>query len=112
MLDTSRRFVETIQSFFRFPYYSHFLQGTSQSKWPEYAIKIIDAVKVAEQNYAVSVVREVLILQLASHPNIARLISAFQFKQSAYLVLEYAAKGDLHTFLLANGRIANQTLIR
>lgn len=85
-------------------------KGKAQSSWPEYAVKVIDAKKVLEQNYAVSVVREVLVLQLLQHPGIARMVSAFQYHGSAYLILEYASKGDLHSFLLKNGRLEHSLL--
>ena len=46
-------------------------------------------------------------LQMLSHPGIARLISTFRYKDSAYLVLEYAAKGDLHTYLMTYGKLGH-----
>ena len=49
------------------------------------------------------------ILRLMSHPGIARLISSFIFEDKAYLVLEYAKKGDLHTYILSNGSIDEST---
>jgi Serine/threonine protein kinase len=39
------------------------------------------------------------------HPCISRLISSFRFRDGAYLVLEYAAGGDLHSLLKRNGSI-------
>lgn len=75
-------------------------------------MKVIDAKKVIEFNYSLSVIREICILQAINHPNIARLISAFQFHQSAYLVLEYAKQGDLHTFLINQGKITDHSLLR
>eukprot|EP01040_Poterioochromonas_malhamensis_P004095 gene4095-4382_t len=93
-------------------YARHITKGKSQSQWPEYAVKVIDAKKVIEFNYSLSVIREICILQAINHPNIARLISAFQFHQSAYLVLEYAKQGDLHTFLINQGKITDHSLLR
>jgi serine/threonine protein kinase len=66
------------------------------------------------------------ILQLMAHPGIARLISsfrcglsslttlrlhiyiyvytnAFRYKDAAYLVMEYAARGDLHSAIVRSG---------
>ena len=37
--------------------------------------------------------------QEMSHPGIARLISAFRYRDGNYLVLEYASKGDLHSYV-------------
>jgi serine/threonine protein kinase len=39
------------------------------------------------------------------HPCISRLISSFRFRDGAYLVLEYAAGGDLHSLLQRKGSI-------
>lgn len=47
------------------------------------------------------------VLQMLSHPGIARLISTFRYTDSAYLVLEYAAKGDLHTYLMTFGKLSH-----
>jgi serine/threonine protein kinase len=48
---------------------------------------------------------EIAILGTLSHPGIARLISSFRFRDGAYLVLEYASGGDLHTLLRRNGSL-------
>jgi hypothetical protein len=93
-------------------YARHITKGKPQSLWPEYAVKIIDAKKVLEHNYSLSVIREICVLQIIQHPNISRLISAFQYNQSAYLILEYGKNGDLHTFLVNSGKIADHHLIR
>ena len=40
-----------------------------------------------------------------SHPGIARLVASFRWRDGAYLVLEYASKGDLHGFISTNGSL-------
>jgi len=40
-----------------------------------------------------------------SHPSIARLVSSFRFRDGAYLILEYASGGDLHTLLKRSGSL-------
>lgn len=42
---------------------------------------------------------------MLSHPGIARLVSSFRFQEGAYLVLEYASGGDLHTLLRKHGSL-------
>ena len=41
--------------------------------------------------------REIAVLRRASHPGIARLVASFRWREGAYLVLEYAKFGDLHS---------------
>merc|ERR1711957_173829 len=55
--------------------------------------------------YETSVNREVCCLRLLSHPNIARLVTSFRYRDGAYLVLEYGSKGDLHGILVRNGKL-------
>jgi serine/threonine protein kinase len=87
-----------------------FLIGKTQSEWPEYAVKIIDAKKVLEYHYELSVLREMAVLQVLVYPGIARLISAFQYHGSAFLVLEYAKHGDLHSHLVKYGKLESALL--
>lgn len=73
-------------------------------------MKIIDTNKLIQYNYSLSVIREIAILKILFHPNIARMVSAFRFQNSAYLILEYASKGDLHSFLLQVGKLEHQLI--
>lgn len=41
-----------------------------------------------------------------SHPGIARLVSAFRWRDGAYLVLEYASRGDLHSHVKEHGSLS------
>ena len=77
----------------------------SRSKWPEYAVKVISTSMIREMGYEGNVNREIAALRCLSHPGIARLISSFRFRDGAYLVLEYASKGDLHTLISRNGSL-------
>lgn len=70
-------------------------------------MKIISAAKIEEYKYTKAVEREMATLQLLSHPGIARLISTFKYTNSYYMVLEYASRGDLHTFLLQSGKLSH-----
>ena len=83
-------------------------QDKTQSSWPEYAVKIIQASKIAAMSYRTSVIREMAVLQLLSHPGVARLVSAFRYSDSAYMVLEYAARGDLHSYLIKHGSLEHK----
>mmetsp|Transcript_8132 Transcript_8132/g.15309 ORF Transcript_8132/g.15309 Transcript_8132/m.15309 type:complete len:1234 (+) Transcript_8132:111-3812(+) len=86
-------------------YARQIVKGKTRSRWPEYGIKIVSTQKIAELGYERSINREIAILGLMGHPCISRLISSFRFRDGAYLVLEYAAGGDLHSLLKRNGSI-------
>ncbi|GAX24087.1 hypothetical protein FisN_9Hh339 [Fistulifera solaris] len=75
----------------------------TRSSWAEYAVKIISTEKIREMSYETSVQREIAVLRLLSHPGIARLVSSFRFREGAYMVLEYASRGDLHSVLREHG---------
>ena len=76
-----------------------------RSQWPEYAVKVVSTEKIQEMGYEASIQREMAILRVLSHPGIARLVSSFRFHDGAYLVLEYASRGDLHTLLQKHGSL-------
>jgi serine/threonine protein kinase len=80
-------------------------RNQTRSSWPEYAVKIISTEKIYELEYEASVQREIAVLRILSHPGIARLVSNFRFREAAYLVLEYASGGDLHTLLRKHGSL-------
>ena len=80
-------------------YARRILPKSTQSVWPEYAVKIVSTTTLREHAYEYNTWREMTILSSMVHPNIARLISTFRFKKGAYFVLEYANYGDLYTVL-------------
>jgi len=94
-------------SFSSVRYARQIIREKSRDFWPEFAVKVISTATIIEKNYYLPTIREIAILQLLSHPGIARLISSFQYNNSAYLVLEYAARGDLHSYLLKMGPLSH-----
>ena len=46
---------------------------------------------------------------MLSHPGIARLVSSFRFREGAYLILEYASRGDLYNLLKQNGSLDEES---
>lgn len=86
-------------------YARQIIKGKTRSHWPEYAVKIVSTQKIEELGYEKSINREVAILRLMVHPSIARLVSSFRFKDGAYLILEYASGGDLHSLLKRSGSL-------
>ena len=51
-----------------FRYARAVLPGTTQSQWPEYAVKVIDVQKIQELSYTQSIDREIAILRTLLHP--------------------------------------------
>ena len=90
-------------------YARQIVKDKTRSKWPEYAVKIVSTQKIEELGYEQSINREISILRVLSHPGISRLISSFRFRDGAYLVLEYASGGDLHTLLRKNGSLDHES---
>jgi serine/threonine protein kinase len=85
------------------------IRPPGRSEWPEYAVKVISTSKIRELGYEASVSREIAVLRLLSHPGIARMVSAFRWRDGAYLVLEYASRGDLHSYVVANGSLDEES---
>ena len=50
--------------------------------------------------------REIVVLRQLSHPGISRLVASFRWRDDIYLLLEYAARGDLHGHLRRMGSLA------
>ncbi len=80
--------------------------GSGRSEWPEYAVKVILTDKLKELGYENNVSRELAALNILAHPGVARLVSSFRYTSGAYLVLEYASRGDLHTLLTKCGALS------
>jgi serine/threonine protein kinase len=72
-------------------------------------VKVISTPRIQELGYEASVSREIAVLRMLSHPGIARMVSSFRWRDGAYLVLEYAAKGDLHSYIVANGSLSEES---
>lgn len=84
-------------------------KNKTQREWAEYAVKVINTKTMEELGYQASVNREICVLKMLSHPGIARLVSSFRFRDGAYLVLEFASKGDLHSILVRCGKLEEET---
>ena len=83
--------------------------GFPSSQFPEYAVKTIDTALIKEMGYEVSVRREIASLQSVAHPNVTRLVAAFRNDGNAYLVTEFAKRGDLHTHLTKTGSMSTES---
>lgn len=86
-------------------YAKQIVRGVANTEWPQFAVKIMAIEKILELGYEEAISREIAILRVMSHPGIARLVASFRWRDGAYLVLEYASKGDLHGFISTNGSL-------
>jgi len=84
-------------------------QKSSLSQWEEVAVKVISYDTIRKENYGENILREISCLRRLSHPSIARLISSFRWRDGIYLVLEYGACGDLHTYVRRNGPLSENS---
>jgi hypothetical protein len=57
-------------------------------------------------SYEPAVRREIVVLRQLKHAGIARLVASFRWKLDIYLLIEYAARGDLHGHLRRMGSLA------
>ena len=90
-------------SFSQVRYAKRIVKGVSATGWPEYAVKVMSKALVKEQRYEANVEREQRIMSAFHHPNVTSLIATCENQHHLYFVLEYAAKGDLHTLLTSMG---------
>lgn len=76
------------------------------------AVKVLDTSKECSDEGEISLfatLKEIVLLGMLHHPSIARLISSFRFKSSIYLVLEFTPKGDLHSHILSQGSLSEES---
>lgn len=64
-----------------------------------YAIKVIDKKNILEQNMVNQINREIEIMYKVNHPHIIKLINHFEDEENFYLIMNYASKGQLYTYL-------------
>ena len=73
--------------------------GAPKSSWPEVALKRMTA------KHSEIAQREAAVMDAVKHPNVTRLLAVYSSSKHIHLVLEYAAKGDLHTHLAELGTL-------
>jgi serine/threonine protein kinase len=74
-----------------------------------YVIKVIDKVNIQKQNMVDQMNREIEIMYLVDHPHVIKLINHFEDDDKFYLILPYAAKGQLYTLLKKQQRFDQRT---
>lgn len=70
----------------------------------EVAIKIIDKTNLNEGSLA-KLLREVKVMKQLDHPNVVKLFEVIDTEDTLFLILEYAAGGEVFDFLVEHGRM-------
>jgi len=69
-----------------------------------YAIKVMDKRNIIEQNMVDQINREIEIMYKINHPHVIKLINHFEDEENFYLIMNYASKGQLYTYLKKHNR--------
>ncbi|CAL1404442.1 unnamed protein product [Linum trigynum] len=69
------------------------------------AIKIIDKEKVLKRQMITQIKREIVTMKHLRHPNVIRTDEVMTCKTRIYIVMEYAARGELFDEIVAEGRL-------
>lgn len=70
----------------------------------EVAVKVIDK-SVLDEKKLSKLYREVKIMKGLHHPNIVKLYEVIETKNTVFLVMEYAAGGELYDYLVVHGKM-------
>lgn len=70
----------------------------------EVAVKIIDKTTLDEKKLG-KLYREVRIMKMLHHPHIVKLYEVIETKNTVFLVMEYAAGGELYDYLVVHGKM-------
>ncbi|KAJ3214569.1 hypothetical protein HDU67_001489 [Dinochytrium kinnereticum] len=69
------------------------------------AIKVIDKERLPDNYSMKNIHREAQIMRMLDHPNIIQLYEVMETKKELFLVLEYAAGGELLDYIVSHGRL-------
>ncbi|CAI5466508.1 unnamed protein product [Closterium sp. Yama58-4] len=70
------------------------------------AIKVMDKDRILQHRMADQIKREVSIMKMVRHPNIVQLIEVLASRNKIFMVLEFAAGGELFDRIVYRGRLA------
>ena len=69
------------------------------------AIKILEKTKIAQMSDVGRVAREIKILESIKHPNIIELYEVIDTKTAIFMIMEYAAGGELFDYIVSKNRL-------
>lgn len=84
-------------------YASRVYQCVDKVSGQEVALKVYHKANLCPLNFH-QIKREMLIQSRLDHPNVLSIYAAFDDSENVYMVLEFAAKGDLYNYLRHKGR--------
>ncbi|CAK0839845.1 unnamed protein product [Prorocentrum cordatum] len=79
--------------------------GTHVLTGQRVAVKVLEKDRIVEIADVERVAREVHILKLIRHPHIVQLYEIIETKRQLYLIMEYAAGGELFDYIVARDRV-------
>jgi serine/threonine protein kinase len=79
--------------------------GTHLTTNDKVAIKILEKKRISDVADVERIAREIHILKLIRHPNIIQLYEIIETSTELYLIMEYASKGELFDYIVANTRL-------
>ncbi|GJP78149.1 hypothetical protein CLOP_g8482 [Closterium sp. NIES-67] len=69
------------------------------------AIKVMEKEKILKHKMADQIKREITVMKMVRHPNVVRLIEVMASQSKVYMVLEFAAGGELFDRIVHRGRL-------
>ena len=79
--------------------------GTHLLTGEKVAVKILEKDRIIDVADVERVAREIHILKIIRHPNIVQLYEIIETTKQLYLIMEYASRGELFNYIVANTRI-------
>jgi 5'-AMP-activated protein kinase catalytic alpha subunit len=66
------------------------------------AVKVLEKTKIKDKKDVERISREIKILKKTHHPNVVQLYEIIETEKDLYLVMEFAAGGELFDVIVAN----------
>ncbi|OMJ69520.1 hypothetical protein SteCoe_32751 [Stentor coeruleus] len=86
--------------------------GYHNSTSEKVAIKILKKAKIADVADVDRITREIYILKIIRHPNIVQLYEIIDTPKKIFLIMEYAAGGELFEYIVANTKLKEREACR
>lgn len=86
--------------------------GTHTITGAKVAIKILEKKCILKKNDFIRVLREISLLKAMRHPNIIQLYEIIETPKQLYLIMEYAAHGELFDYIVLHKRVDESTALR